>query len=36
MMDLAMIAVLAASYILFAGFLKWCDSVIRDAGGEHR
>lgn len=33
MEDLLMLFILAASYLLFAGFLKWCGSVIREKEG---
>jgi hypothetical protein len=36
MLDLYMILVLAAAYILFCGFLSWCGTVTEDAGGERK
>jgi hypothetical protein len=34
MMDLGMVLLLAASYAIFAGFLSWCGSVIREPEGD--
>ncbi|MDF2726325.1 MAG: hypothetical protein K0Q59_6003 [Paenibacillus sp.] len=34
MLDLIMIAILAAAYALFAGFMAWCGTVVEDSGGE--
>lgn len=34
MLDLVMALTLAASYAVFAFFLKWCGTVVQQKGGE--
>ncbi len=36
MWDLAMLAMLAVGYALFAGFAAWCGRVVEDSGGDCR
>jgi hypothetical protein len=34
MLDLYMTLTLAASFVIYAGFIKWCDTVV--GGGEEK
>lgn len=36
MLDLYMVLMLAATYLLFAGFLSWCGKVTEESGGERK
>ncbi len=36
MLDIFMILMLAASFLVFFGFIKWCGNIVDDSGGDRR